>query len=96
MNLNLECDLAEQIRVLDPAQWSILQAEICLNIANAKLCAFAAEADHVVGLVRFGLFNRAAAADHLHTAALYNQLYLEYGIEAIQKIMAAGLAEGVA
>ncbi|WP_409188593.1 hypothetical protein [Bradyrhizobium sp. RDM4] len=96
VNLNLECDVAEQVRVLDPAQWSNLQTEICLKIANAKVCAFVAEADHVAGLVRFGLLNRAAAADHLHTAALYNQLYLEYGIETIQKIMAAGLAEGVA
>jgi hypothetical protein len=96
MTLNLEIDIDEQVRALDPAQWSTLQTEVCLNIANAKVHAFFAEAEHVAELVRFGLLDRAAAADHLHTAAIFNQLYIEYGVEAIQKIMADAIAGALA
>ncbi|MBR1164241.1 hypothetical protein [Bradyrhizobium elkanii] len=96
MNLNLDSDFAEQVSALDPGRWSNLQAEMCLNIANARFYAFVAESEHAAGLVRLGLISRGDAADHLHTAAVYNQLYFEYGAEAIQKIMADAMtASGV-
>ncbi|QIG92286.1 hypothetical protein [Bradyrhizobium sp. 6(2017)] len=96
MTLNLESDITEQVRALDPAKWSTLQTEICLNIAHAEVYAFTVEAEHVAQLVRLGFLDRAAAADHLHTAAIYNRLYLEYGTEAIQKIMADAIAGALA
>ncbi|MGX1321814.1 hypothetical protein AB7M17_005267 [Bradyrhizobium sp. USDA 377] len=94
MTLNLESDIREQMRMVDPAQWSTLQTEICAAIASAKFYAFVAEAERVAELVRFGLMSRAAAADHLHTAAIYNELYFEHGIETIQTVMVAAMASG--
>jgi len=96
MNLNLESDIAEQLRMVDPSQWSTLQAEICLNIANARFYAFIDEAARLSSLVRLGLVDRAAAADHLHTAAIYNQLYAEYGADNIQGVMAGAMFEACA
>ncbi|MHC2241227.1 hypothetical protein [Bradyrhizobium elkanii] len=92
MNLNLEGDIAEQVSALDPGRWSSLQAEMCLNIANARFYAFVAESEHAAGLVRLGLISRVDAADHLHTAAVYNALYVEYGAQAIQRVMADAMS----
>jgi len=41
--------------------------------------------------VRLGFITRAVAAGYLHEAAIYNQLYFEYGADAIQAIMSAAL-----
>ncbi|WP_342728869.1 hypothetical protein AAFG07_20840 [Bradyrhizobium sp. B097] len=93
MKLNLESNIDEQVSTLDPEKWSNLQAEICLNIANARFHAFVAESEHAAGLVRLGLISRVVAADHLHVAAIYNALYVEYGAEAIQRVMADAMSQ---
>jgi hypothetical protein len=71
--------------------WTGLQAEICMNVANAKFYAFVVEAERMAEFLRLGFVNRATAADYLHETAEYNQLYLEYGTDRIQKIMAEAL-----
>jgi hypothetical protein len=73
------------------ANWDALQTEVCMNVANAKFYAFAAECDRVAEFYRLGFVNRATAADYMHEAATYNQLYFEYGADRIQKIMAEAL-----
>ncbi len=75
------------------ADWTKLQAEVCMNVANAKYYAFAAECERVAEWLRLGFLNRQTAADYLHEAASYNQLYFEYGTDRIQKIMADALSE---
>jgi len=69
--------------------WNPLQTEICMSVALAKRDAFIAEAERVADLVRLGLLTKPEAADTLHEAATYNQLYFEYGTDHIQEIMAA-------
>jgi len=71
--------------------WTPLQTEVCMSIALAKLDAFIAESYRVGDLVRLGLLQRADAADTLHEAATYNELYFEYGRDRIQGIMADAL-----
>ena len=96
MNLNLEADLAQQVAGLDPKTWTALQAEFCVNVANAKHDAFAAEAERAAEFVRLGLITRTTAADYLHNAAAYNSLYFEYGADHIQSIISAALASEAA
>ncbi len=85
MMLNLNSD--EWIS-LDPTKWTALQAEVCMNVANAKFNAFVVEAYRLAEFVRLGLLSRATAADYLYEAAVYNQLNFEYGTDAIQAIIA--------
>lgn len=68
--------------------WTPWQTAICMNVALAKLNAFAEEAYRAADDVRRGVVTKADAADGLHEAAIYNQLYFEYGTERIQQIMA--------
>jgi hypothetical protein len=93
MTLNLESDIGEQVRALDPCEWTALQSEICMTVANAKFYAFVAEADRLAEFVRLGFMTRATAADYLHESALYNSLFFDYGTDRIQKIMATALSE---
>ena len=44
MRLNLNEDIAEQVAVLNEKTWTALQAQTCMNVANAKLYAFEEEA----------------------------------------------------
>jgi hypothetical protein len=76
--------------------WTALQTDICMSVALAKRDAFIAEAERVAELVRLGLLTKPAAADTLHEAAIYNQLYFEYGADHIQAIMAATIGSGAA
>lgn len=92
MRLNLEADIAEQVAVLNEKNWTALQAQTCMNVANAKIYAFGVEAERLAEFVRLGLITRAIAADYLNTAAAYNQLYFEYGTDRIQRVMADALA----
>jgi len=85
MTLNLDTEWL----AIDPRAWTPLQTEICMNVANAKLYGFAAEAERIAGLVRLGLLTRAVASDYLQTAAIYNQLAFEYGADRVQEIMSA-------
>lgn len=85
MTLNLDSETAQ----IDPSQWTILQATVCMTIANAKLDAFASEARRLADMVRFGLLPRNVAADYLSEAAAYNQLFYEYGMDHVQAIMSA-------
>jgi hypothetical protein len=87
-NLDAECTAIEE--------WTPLQADVCMCIANAKFIAFENEAFRCGDLLRLGLLKRSEAADVLHEAAIYNQLYFEYGIDAIQAIMSAALDSEVA
>jgi hypothetical protein len=87
MRLNLEGDTDKQIAAFDPTTWTKLQAEICMNVANAKLFAFIDEVGRVAELVRLGVMSHAVAVDHLHGAAAYNQLYYEYGADQIQSVI---------
>ena len=89
--INLESDIQAQSAILDVKGWTQLQAEICMNVANAKFCAFMAECEQAAEYVRLGFVTRTAAADYLHVAAVYNQLYFEYGADQIQQIMADAL-----
>lgn len=73
-------------------QWTALQAEICMNVANAKFHAFVDEADRLAYWVRLGVVKKQVAADYLHESAVYNQLYFEYGTDEIQGIIAAAFA----
>ena len=93
MTLNLECDIAEQLRDLDPGKWSALQTEVCMNVANAKLFVFTAEAERLAEFVRVRLISRPVAADYLHSAAIYNQLYYEYGADRIQALISDAMRE---
>jgi hypothetical protein len=68
--------------------WTPLQADICMSVALAKRDVFIGASQYVAELVRLGLLSRAAGADTLHEAAIYNQLYFEYGRDHIQEIMA--------
>jgi hypothetical protein len=68
--------------------WTRLQTEVCMNVANAKFYAFAAEAERMADWVRLGVVTRDVGADYLHESATYNQLYFEYGTDRIQKIIA--------
>ena len=85
--MNLESDNPESASF----NWSPLQVEVCMSIAMAKRDAFIAEAYHIGDLVRLKVLDRATAADTLHEAATYNQLYYEYGRDHIQEIMANAL-----
>jgi len=40
MRLNLEADITEQVAVLNEKSWTALQAQTCMNVANAKIYAF--------------------------------------------------------
>jgi len=75
--------------------WTPLQTDICMSVALAKRDAFIAKAERVAELVRLCLLTKADAADTLHEAAMYNQLYFEYGADHIQGIMARAI-EGAA
>jgi hypothetical protein len=96
MRLNLEADIAEQVAGLNEKTWTALQAQACMNVANAKLYAFEVEVDRLAEFVRLGLITRAMAADYLNTAAVYNQLDYEYGTDHVQSIMASAFADRVA
>lgn len=96
MTLNLESDISEQVGALTERQWTSLQAEICMNVANAKYYAFIAESERAAEYVRLGFLTRTAAADYLHTTALYNSLYFEYGRDHIQELMAGAFREAAA
>jgi hypothetical protein len=85
--LNLETDIKEQAQALDERTWTKLQTEVCMNIANAKHAAFIWEAERLAELVRLGCATRPNAADYLHTAAVYNSLYFDYGADHIQAIV---------
>jgi multidrug resistance efflux pump len=89
MTVNLEADLGEQAKALDEMRWTALQADVCMNVANAKRDAFICEAQRLAELVRLGVVSRETAAACLDTAARYNQLYFEYGADHIQAIMSA-------
>lgn len=88
MTLNLETDLLEQAALLDETLWSALQAEVCVSVATAKYHAFIAEASRIAEFARLGFVSRKTASDYLHVAAIYNQLYAEYGRDRMQAIMA--------
>jgi hypothetical protein len=85
MTLNLEAEIQPPC---DVQAWTRLQAEICMNVANAKFYTFVSEAERMSEFARLGLITRAIASDYLHEAALYNSLYFEYGADRIQKIVA--------
>ena len=89
--LNLEADISEQIAPLDETRWTKLQTEICMNVANARFYAFAAEADRMAELVRLCVIQRLLAANYLHVCADYNGLYFDYGRDRIQAVMAEAL-----
>ena len=74
--------------------WSPLQADIAMTVANAKLIAFETQCLRAGELVRLGLLKRADAADLLQEAAHYNSLPFEYGQDRVQKLMADGLNGG--
>ena len=67
-----------------------------MNVANAKIYAFVAEAERMAEFVRLGLITRSIAADYLSEAAVYNQLYYEYGADYVQSILAAAFASQAA
>ena len=67
--------------------WTALQAEVCMNVANAKFFAFEAEAERLAHWVRLGVVSKSMAADYLNEGAEYNQLYFEYGADRIQAVM---------
>lgn len=71
----------------DPMPWTALQAEICMNVANAKLFAFEAEADRLAHWVRLGVVSKSTAVDYLHETTVYNSLIFEYGADRIQAVM---------
>ena len=77
-------------------QWTALQTEICMNVANAKFYAFADEAAKMAHWVRLGVVQKQVAADYLHETAVYNQLYFEYGTDKIQRIVADAFASEAA
>ncbi|MBR1199332.1 hypothetical protein JQ574_25370 [Bradyrhizobium sp. AUGA SZCCT0158] len=76
--------------------WTALQTEICINVANAKFHAFIHESKRIAEFRRLGFVNCQTAADYLHETAIYNQLYFEYGTDRIQKVMAEALGEAAA
>ena len=83
MTLNLEADIGKQMRTLDPTQWTALQAEVCMTIANAKLYAFVAEAERLAEFVRLGLMSRAGPRiickrRHSITRSALNTVPIEY------------------
>ena len=92
MTINLESDLEQQCAAMEQATWTKLQAEVCMNVANAKYFAFVGECERMVEFMRLGFVNRPTAADYLHQTAIYNQLYFEYGTDEIQGIIAAAFA----
>jgi hypothetical protein len=97
MTINLEADVNEQFKAMDPTTWTALQTEICMNVANAKFYAFVAEAERIShDYVRLGVVPKQTAADYLHQTAIYNQLYYEYGVDRIEQIMSAALASEAA
>ena len=81
---------------VNPINWTELQTEICMNVANAKYHAFIAEAERAAEFVRLGFVTRTTAADYLHVTAIHNQLAFEYGTDAIQAIMSAAFDSEVA
>jgi hypothetical protein len=89
MTLNLESEI-------DPTKWTALQVEVCMNVANAKIYAFAAEADRMAELVRLGLITRAVGADYLNESAVYNGLYYDYGADHVQSIISSAFASEAA
>jgi hypothetical protein len=86
----------EQDPNIDPTTWTVLQTEICMNVATAKREAFIAEAVRMAEYVRLKIISRAMAADYLREAAIYNQLIFEYGEDDIQAIMSVALSEAAA
>jgi hypothetical protein len=70
-----------------PMPWTALQAEVCMNVANAKFFAFEAEAERLAHWVRLGIVSKSTAADYLNESAAHNQLYFEYGADRIQAVM---------
>lgn len=90
-------NLTDEWLSLDPTKkWTALQTEVCMNVANAKLNAFVAEAYRLAEFTRLGFITRATAADYLHEAAIYNQLIYEYGADTIQSILSDALREEAA
>ena len=59
-----------------------------MSIANAKYYAFINEAWHLAKLIRARMLSPVEASDCLHVAANYNALYVEYGVDELQAIMA--------
>ncbi|CCD90951.1 hypothetical protein BRAO375_1270028 [Bradyrhizobium sp. ORS 375] len=80
----------------DPAQWNPLQVEIVMGVANAKYNEFVDATGYVARLVRSGLITKQDGVDTLHEAALYNNLYNEYGRDEIQSVIAAAFESEVA
>lgn len=82
----------------DIRDWTPLQTDICMSIANAKYYTFIDEAGRLAKLIRARMLSAADAADCLHEAANYNALYMEYGVDQIQGVMAEmfGLDEAAA
>ncbi|WP_316219420.1 hypothetical protein [Bradyrhizobium sp. SZCCHNR2026] len=80
----------------DPTQWTPLQLDIVLGVANAKYHEFVRAADYIARLVRSRLITKQDGVDTLHEAALYNGLYAEYGRDEIQSIIATAFESEVA
>jgi hypothetical protein len=91
VTLNLESDVVEQLAAMDEMKWTPLQTDVCMSIAHAKIDRMVDEAQRLAELVRLEILPKAVAAEYLHQAAIYNQLYFEYGADRIQKIMAWAL-----
>lgn len=85
MTINLEAEI-------DPTKWTALQTEVCMNVANAKIYAFATEAERIAEIVRLGLITRAVGGDYLNECAVYNALYYDYGADHVQSIISAAFA----
>jgi hypothetical protein len=80
----------------DQTQWTPLQIDIVLSVANARYNEFVIRADYIARLVRSRLITKQDGVDTLHEAALYNGLYVEYGRDNIQSIIAAAFESEVA
>jgi hypothetical protein len=80
----------------DRNQWTPLQIDIVLGVANAKHNEFVGATDYIARLVRGRLITKQDGVDTLHEAALYNGLYAEYGRDNIQSIIAAAFQLEVA
>jgi type I restriction enzyme R subunit len=74
----------EQVEYLTPATGEINTA----TLANAKFDEFVSASDYVSRLVRNELITKQDGVDTLHEAAAYNALYVEYGRDEIQSIIA--------
>ena len=96
MTVNLESDIQNQIEALDVEKWTPLQADVCMNVALAKLDRFMDQADRLAELVRVRVLPKPVAADYLHQTAIYNSLYFEYGVDRVEEIMAQALGSEAA